>query len=171
MRSSVPFKAPTVHLNRVSKLFVDANVIRDLGATRRVLEKGRSEAKVVFPGWMGVPHESMHAVAQASLADHAAEAAVDSLFAQEGHASNLDFKMKYVSSAEGAVVRAEARVVRCSRGIAVVEVDVYAGATEAVVDDTLVAVAEATYVVDDDSVTFPKDKEHLVCFGWEASMI
>lgn len=157
MRSSAPPPETEVSLNKVTKLFVDAAFINQLGVQEMTEEEGICEAQVELPVWMGKPQQSLQAVVQASLADHAAKGAVKSVVAPDTGVVRLDFKLKYLETATGRTVRAVATVLRCSRSIAVVEVDVYSQG-ETVGVESLVAVAEVTLVVDDDAVQFPETR-------------
>ncbi|WP_029190704.1 PaaI family thioesterase [Verrucomicrobium spinosum] len=160
MRSSAQSPEPEVSLTKVTNLFVDAAFINQLGVKELTNEEGVCEARVELPAWMGKPQQSLHAVVQASLADHAAKSAVKSVVAPESSVVRLDFKLKYLETATGRTVRAVANVLRCSRSIAVVEVDIYSQGAE-VGEEALVAVAEVTLVVEDDVVQFPET--HCAC--------
>lgn len=155
MRSSVPSSEPEVSLNKVTSLFVDAAFINQLGVTEEMDEHGTCEAQVELPVWMGRPQQSLHAVVQASLADHAARGAVKSVLAPEAKVVRRDFKLRYTETPTGRAIRAVARVVRCSRGVAVVEVDIHSQGVTAGVE-VLVAAAEVTYLADDSSFEFPE---------------
>lgn len=160
MRSTVQASEPEVSLTKVTNLFVDAAFINQLGVRELATEEGICTAQVELPAWMGKPQQSLHAVVQASLADHAAKSAVKSVVAPDTSVVRLDFKLRYLETATGRTVRAVANVLRCSRSIAVVEVDIYSQGAEAGVE-VLVAVAEVTLVVEDDSVQFPET--HCAC--------
>ena len=160
MRSSAPSSEPEVSLTKVTNLFVDAAFINQLGVKELTDENGACVAQVEMPAWMGKPQQSLHAVVQASLADHAAKSAVKSVVAPDTSVVRLDFKLKYLETATGRTVRAVANVLRCSRSIAVVEVDIYSQGAQVGVD-ALVAVAEVTLVVEDGSAQFPET--HCAC--------
>lgn len=160
MRSTVPSSEPEVSLTKVTNLFVDAAFINQLGVRELTTEEGVCTAHVELPAWMGKPQQSLHAVVQASLADHAAKSAVKSVVAPDTSVVRLDFKLRYLETATGRTVRAVANVLRCSRSIAVVEVDIYSQGAQAGVE-ALVAVAEVTLVVEDDSAQFPET--HCAC--------
>lgn len=160
MRSSAQTSEPEVSLTKVTNLFVDAAFINQLGVKELTNEEGVCEALVELPAWMGKPQQSLHAVVQASLADHAAKGAVKSVVSPDTSVVRLDFKLKYLEAATGRTVRAVANVLRCSRSIAVVEVDIYSQGAE-VGEEALVAVAEVTLVVEDDAAQFPET--HCAC--------
>lgn len=150
-------------LNRATHLVVDPEFLQELGVQCRSTRPAECEAQVSVPVWMGGAHESVQAVAQASLADYAAKEALRSVSDPGAESSVVDFKLKYVSPAPGAELRAVATVLRCSRGIAVVEVDVLSSRSKNA-GAVVVAVAEVTFLVDDKEVHLPQESS-CACWG------
>lgn len=110
-----------------AEIFANANFIADLGIEPLTILPGRVEARLALTPRHLQHSAVVHAGVQATLADHTAGAAGQTLLAAGQGVLTSNFTINLLAPARGAWLLAKAGVIKAGRRLIVVESDVFAG--------------------------------------------
>ena len=134
-------------LGRVTKLFVDATFIRELGVKLTQVSKGACEAKLDVQAWM--KHKgSVHTCVLASLADHTAMGAALSFVDAKTPLKTAEFKMNSLCPAIGDSLCSRAKVTFAGSSVLNITSEVFSVQDSR---ETLVATATVAIAIETDS--------------------
>lgn len=114
-----------INKKEVERIFLLAPYIADLGLSLEEVLPGECHTSLIIKEKHLQQEGYVHAGVQASMADHTAGAAAASLVAPGRHVLTVEFKINFLRSAKGEILRCVARVLKAGRTLTVAESELF----------------------------------------------